>query len=104
MHISLVTPPKAPSKKLSTLLESSILYDQDGLMVVEKPSGLAVHDGSGVGLGMIEALRQMQEHSTFLELVPRLDRDTSGCVMVAQSNGARLCLHGFKPCLFDQVR
>lgn len=73
-----------PSRQLGSLLESSILYEDKELLIVNKPSGLAVHGGSGVNLGMIEALRQLQPQNRFLELVHRLDRDTSGCVMVAK--------------------
>lgn len=69
---------------IKKLLAESILYESSELIVVNKPSGLAVHGGSGVSLGLIEALRQMQAPGSFLELVHRLDRDTSGCVMVAK--------------------
>lgn len=73
-----------PGQSLVKHLEEAVLYDQDGLLVVNKPSGLAVHGGSGVHLGLIEALRQMPGNHGFLELVHRLDRDTSGCVMIAR--------------------
>ena len=76
--------PVMPSVGLQRRLEASILYDQGGLMIVNKPSGLAVHGGSGISLGLIESLRQMQPPGRFLELVHRLDRETSGCVMVAR--------------------
>ncbi|HEY6527653.1 MAG TPA: RluA family pseudouridine synthase [Cellvibrionaceae bacterium] len=65
-------------------LMAAIIYDADGLLVVNKPSGLAVHGGSGVSLGLIESLRQLSGNQGFLELVHRLDRDTSGLVMVAR--------------------
>ncbi|MEY4587971.1 MAG: ribosomal large subunit pseudouridine synthase [Pseudomonadota bacterium] len=65
------------------LLEA-IIYDAGGLLVVNKPSGLAVHGGSGVSLGLIESLRQLPGNHGFLELVHRLDRETSGLVMVAR--------------------
>lgn len=76
--------PPPPSNQLSKLLANSILFDEGGLLIVNKPSGLAVHGGSGVNLGLIEALRQMPENKGFLELIHRLDRDTSGCVMIAR--------------------
>lgn len=66
------------------LLKASILYEDDGLLVINKPPGLAVHGGSGVTLGLIETLRQMRPDARHLELVHRLDRDTSGCIMVAK--------------------
>ena len=63
-------------------------------MVINKPSGLAVHGGSGIHLGLVEALRQMSgEHSNYRELVHRLDRDTSGCVMVAKKRSMLRYLH-----------
>lgn len=73
-----------PGKSLVQHLEQAVLYEDDGLLVINKPSGLAVHGGSGVTLGLIESLRQMRPDSRFLELVHRLDKDTSGCIMVAK--------------------
>jgi len=81
--------PPQPSKQLSQLLESSILFENNDVMVVNKPSGLAVHGGSGISLGLIESFRQIRPNSRFLELVHRLDRDTSGCIMIAKK---RSCL------------
>nr|WP_277611178.1 23S rRNA pseudouridine(955/2504/2580) synthase RluC [Microbulbifer celer] len=77
-------------EQLRRVLEQSILFDEGGLLVVNKPSGLAVHGGSGVRLGLIEALRQMYPESPFLELVHRLDRDTSGAIMVARKRSVLL--------------
>lgn len=84
--VRLPTPNEIPdvSNSLSNLLKDAILYESDGLMIVNKPSGLAVHGGSGVSLGLIESLRQVFPHYRFLELIHRLDKDTSGCVMVAK--------------------
>lgn len=62
-------------------------------MVLNKPSGLAVHGGSGVKIGLIEALRQVRDDLTFLELVHRLDRDTSGCLLLAKSRDALVTLN-----------
>ncbi|TVZ38967.1 23S rRNA pseudouridine955/2504/2580 synthase [Alteromonadaceae bacterium 2753L.S.0a.02] len=76
--------PKAAGKPLLDLLEESILYHSREFLVVNKPAGLAVHGGSGVSLGLIEALRQLMPDETALELVHRLDRETSGCIMVAR--------------------
>lgn len=72
------------SHQMMALLNASILYEDDGLLVINKPPGLAVHGGSGVSLGLIETLRQMRPEARHLELVHRLDRDTSGCIMVAK--------------------
>ncbi|MFP5440921.1 MAG: RluA family pseudouridine synthase, partial [Gammaproteobacteria bacterium] len=62
------------------------------LLVLNKPAGLAVHGGSGVSLGVIETLRQARPQAKFLELVHRLDRETSGCLVVAKKRSALLAL------------
>ena len=77
-------PAPVAGDQLRQLVEESILYDAKGLLVINKPAGLAVHGGSGVRLGLIEVLRQMFPKSPFIELVHRLDRDTSGAIMVAR--------------------
>ena len=85
-------PPKV-SNGLTGVLEQAVLYEDDTLLVVNKPSGLAVHGGSGISLGLIEALRVIRPEAKFLELVHRLDRDTSGCVMVAKKRSMLKYLH-----------
>jgi 23S rRNA pseudouridine955/2504/2580 synthase len=70
-----------------------ILHEDDDLMVVNKPSGLAVHGGSGIGVGLIEALRGLRPDVAFLELAHRLDRETSGCLLLAKTRPALLALH-----------
>lgn len=77
-------PAPVAGEGLRQLLRESILYDTGGLLVINKPAGLAVHGGSGVRLGLIEVLRQMYPEQRFMELVHRLDRDTSGAIMVAR--------------------
>jgi 23S rRNA pseudouridine955/2504/2580 synthase len=77
-------PVTKPSNTMTTLLESSILFENEGLLVINKPPGLAVHGGSGISLGLIETLRQMRPDARYLELIHRLDRDTSGCIMIAK--------------------
>lgn len=74
-------------------IEACVLHEDDALMVINKPSGLAVHAGSGLRYGLIEALRALRPHAGFLELVHRLDRETSGCLMVAKSRTALLQMH-----------
>ncbi|MBI5611486.1 MAG: 23S rRNA pseudouridine(955/2504/2580) synthase RluC [Gammaproteobacteria bacterium] len=74
-------------------LNDRILYEDEALIAVDKPSGLAVHGGSGVSLGLIEALRALRPHARFLELVHRLDRDTSGCLLIAKKRVALVGLH-----------
>ncbi|WP_116364169.1 23S rRNA pseudouridine(955/2504/2580) synthase RluC [Parahaliea mediterranea] len=70
-----------------------IVYEDDGLLIINKPSGLAVHGGSGLNYGLIECLRQMRPQERRLELVHRLDRDTSGLVMVARKPAVLRELH-----------
>lgn len=72
------------SNQMMALLAKSIVYEDKGLLIINKPPGLAVHGGSGITLGLIETLRQMRPEDSHLELVHRLDRDTSGCIMVAK--------------------
>lgn len=79
--------------QLKNSLEKAILHEDGGLIVLNKPSGLAVHGGSGVSLGVIEALRVMRPQQKFLELVHRLDRDTSGVLLVAKKRSVLKQLH-----------
>ncbi len=65
-------------------LENCIIVETKQYMVVNKPSGIAVHGGSGLSYGLIEALRALRPKEKFLELVHRLDRDTSGCILIAK--------------------
>jgi 23S rRNA pseudouridine955/2504/2580 synthase len=85
--------PIQASAGLIKALDSAILYEDDGILVVNKPSGLAVHGGSGVSLGLIEALRQVRPESKHLELVHRLDKETSGCILVAKKRSTLKALH-----------
>jgi 23S rRNA pseudouridine955/2504/2580 synthase len=71
----------------------SILYEDDALIAIDKPSGLAVHGGSGVAFGLIEQLRATRPEAKFLELVHRLDRDTSGVLLVAKKRAALVGMH-----------
>ncbi len=81
------------SRQFERLLSDSILFEDDQLLVINKPAGLAVHGGSGLSLGLIEALRQIRSECKFLELVHRLDRDTSGCLVVAKKRSTLLACH-----------
>ncbi|MGV6989736.1 23S rRNA pseudouridine(955/2504/2580) synthase RluC [Testudinibacter sp. P80/BLE/0925] len=74
-------------------LEQQILFEDEVLLVLNKPSGLAVHGGSGLSFGVIEALRSLRPEARFLELVHRLDRDTSGILLVAKKRSALRNLH-----------
>jgi 23S rRNA pseudouridine955/2504/2580 synthase len=70
-----------------------ILHEDSELLVLDKPSGLAVHGGSGISLGAIEMLRANKPECRYLELVHRLDRDTSGCLLLAKKRSALRRLH-----------
>ncbi|KAA1188629.1 23S rRNA pseudouridine(955/2504/2580) synthase RluC [Photorhabdus heterorhabditis] len=74
-------------------LDDCILYEDDYILVINKPSGTAVHGGSGLSFGVIEGLRVLRPEAKFLELVHRLDRDTSGILLIAKKRSALRALH-----------
>ncbi len=74
-------------------LNDAIIYEDDHILVLNKPSGTAVHGGSGLSFGVIEGLRALRPEARFLELVHRLDRDTSGVLLVAKKRSALRSLH-----------
>ena len=74
-------------------LEARIVYEDARLLVLDKPAGVAVHGGSGLSFGCIEALRVLRPEARTLELVHRLDRATSGCLLVAKKRSALRTLH-----------
>jgi 23S rRNA pseudouridine955/2504/2580 synthase len=74
-------------------LEDAVLYEDKYLIVLNKPSGMAVHGGSGLSYGLIEALRSIRPEERNLELVHRLDRDTSGCLLVSKRRSVLRSLH-----------
>ncbi|MET0102327.1 MAG: 23S rRNA pseudouridine(955/2504/2580) synthase RluC [Sedimenticola sp.] len=82
-----------PDRRTLERLEKSILFEDKRLLVLNKPSGLAVHGGSGLSFGVIEALRVLRPEERQLELVHRLDRDTSGCLLIAKKRSALRRLH-----------
>jgi len=73
-----------PGEWLRRRIADSVLYEDEFLLVINKPSGVAVHGGSGVSHGVIEVLRALRPDAPYLELAHRLDRDTSGCLMLAK--------------------
>lgn len=79
--------------KMAHDIESAILFEDDHLIAVNKPRGMAVHGGSGISLGLIEALRVIRPDCKRLELVHRLDRDTSGVILVAKKRSTLVALH-----------
>jgi 23S rRNA pseudouridine955/2504/2580 synthase len=74
-------------------LEAAIVHEDKGLIVLNKPAGIAVHGGSGLSFGVIEAFRQLRPDAKELELVHRLDRDTSGLLMIAKKRSMLRHLH-----------
>jgi 23S rRNA pseudouridine955/2504/2580 synthase len=85
--------PKAPSKSLRDFVTAAVVYEDRDLIVVNKPAGVAVHGGSGVSFGVIEALRAVHPELKELELVHRLDRETSGCLLLAKRRAVLRDLH-----------
>ena len=91
-------PPVSETSKTSpqlpkTKVELPILFEDDALLVIDKPSGIAVHGGSGISFGVIEQLRAARPSARFLELVHRIDRETSGLLLLAKKRGALTKLH-----------
>lgn len=92
VRVSLSTPPRAGDALLSQL-RAAVLYEGDDYLVLNKPAGLSVHGGSGVKLGLIEALRQAEPRWSSLELAHRLDRETSGCLVIARTGAFLKAFH-----------
>jgi len=91
-----VPPIRVAAKPDQTLVpgrEFAIVFEDEALIVVDKPSGVAVHGGSGVSFGVIEQLRRARPQARFLELAHRLDRETSGLLVVAKKRAALTKLH-----------
>ncbi|GAB6069814.1 23S rRNA pseudouridine(955/2504/2580) synthase RluC [Thiomicrorhabdus hydrogeniphila] len=74
-------------------IEESVLYEDNDLIVVNKPSGVAVHGGGGINWGLIEVMRVLRPLAKRLELVHRIDRDTSGCLLIAKKASVLKHLH-----------
>ncbi|UJP05203.1 MAG: RluA family pseudouridine synthase [Nitrosomonas sp.] len=86
-------PAKSAEIPAHRLFSLSILYEDDALLIINKPGGVAVHGGSGISFGVIEQLRGRNPAPQFLELVHRLDRETSGVLMLAKKRSALVELH-----------
>ncbi|MCK6371442.1 MAG: RluA family pseudouridine synthase [Gammaproteobacteria bacterium] len=78
----------APRPESAAWIETRVLYEDEALLVLDKPAGLAVHGGSGVSLGAVELLRAARPKEKSLGLVHRLDRDTSGCLLFARKSSS----------------
>lgn len=82
-----------PETAFVPAVEFPVLYEDDALLAVNKPAGTAVHGGSGVSFGVIEQLRRARPQAKFLELVHRLDRETSGVLLLAKKRSALTAMH-----------
>ncbi|MCF6234916.1 MAG: RluA family pseudouridine synthase [Gammaproteobacteria bacterium] len=82
-----------PNQHISEQVLKSVIYEDGNLLVLNKPAGIAVHGGSGVQYGIIEILRSIFPDAPFLELVHRLDRATSGCLIIAKNRLVLVELH-----------
>jgi len=81
------------TRTVKAIFAGRVLLEDEDLLVVDKPGGVAVHGGSGISSGVIEQLRQARSGTRFLELVHRLDRDTSGVLVLAKKRSALTALH-----------
>lgn len=88
-----VEEPVTPGAHVLARIEASILAEEKGFLVLNKPSGIAVHGGSGLNYGVIEALRALRPDAPYLELVHRLDRETSGCLLIAKRRSVLREMH-----------
>jgi 23S rRNA pseudouridine955/2504/2580 synthase len=90
-----VPPIRISEKRVPTAkpLGLPVVHEDEALIVIDKPSGIAVHGGSGVSFGVIESLRAERPQAKFLELAHRLDRDTSGLLVISKKRGALVELH-----------
>ena len=91
--VRVAAPASRAKPPVSAALERAVLFEDEHLLALNKPAGLAVHGGSGVSFGVIEQLRGQRPQARFLELVHRLDRDTSGVLLLAKKRSALTALH-----------
>ena len=86
-------PQNAMEEVAKQRVDLPVIYEDEALLVIDKPEGIAVHGGSGVSFGVIEALRRQRPQAKFLELAHRLDRETSGILLVGKKRSALTALH-----------
>ncbi|VAW80080.1 Ribosomal large subunit pseudouridine synthase C [hydrothermal vent metagenome] len=86
-------PTVTPGGRVLERLANAIIHEDERLLVLDKPSGMAVHGGSGLSYGVIEGLRALRPQAPYLELVHRLDRETSGCLLIAKKRSELRTLH-----------
>ncbi|MBS0351018.1 MAG: 23S rRNA pseudouridine(955/2504/2580) synthase RluC [Proteobacteria bacterium] len=82
-----------PRGEVIQAIRDKIVYEDDELIVIDKPAGLPVHGGTGIGGGVIELLRLVRPELRFLELIHRIDRETSGCLLIAKKRKTLLFWH-----------
>lgn len=85
--------PEEVPKSWQERLENAVIFEDENLLVLDKPAGLAVHSGSGIKYGVIEVFRASRPNTPFMELAHRLDRETSGCLLIAKSRPMLMELH-----------
>ena len=91
--LRIAKPAIVPKPSATARLKATVLYEDEALLVIDKPAGTAVHGGSGISRGVIEQLRLERPEARYLELVHRLDRETSGVLMLAKRRSALTELH-----------
>jgi len=99
VHANLVEKTGVPSRRLEEL-EKAIRHEDESFLVVDKPSGLASHSGSGVRYGVIDVIRELRPHAPRIELAHRLDKETSGCLLIAKNLRA---LRAFQAASLDRL-
>ena len=82
-----------PKQQQTAWLDTNVIYEDDALLAINKPSGYAVHGGSGLNFGVIELIRHVRPKAKFLELVHRIDRETSGILLIAKKRSALVNMH-----------
>jgi 23S rRNA pseudouridine955/2504/2580 synthase len=93
VRVAAPAPRPTASASATSRFEGRVIYEDDALLVIDKPDGFAVHGGSGISRGVIEQLRLERPQAKFLELVHRLDRETSGVLLLAKKRSALVALH-----------
>ena len=82
-----------PKQQQTAWLDTNVIFEDDALLAINKPSGYAVHGGSGLNFGVIELIRHARPKAKFLELVHRIDRETSGILLIAKKRSALVSMH-----------
>jgi 23S rRNA pseudouridine955/2504/2580 synthase len=82
-----------PKQQQTAWLDTNVIFEDDALLAINKPSGYAVHGGSGLNFGVIELIRHARPKAKFLELVHRIDRETSGILLIAKKRSALVNMH-----------